>query len=691
MTVILSVSEVRRELYRAAGRKSATGDGQPTTMQLGRLFHQIFAELLGQNPERNVKAVLADADRDPESWQAALIEHVYRHLVGPQLAEHRAILQAAAGETLSFWEAVKAACGWIADLSRAAESGPHASVRTWTLPDLIDAEQELSWEIQEPEWTDSVQLQGIADVILRLPMPAPWCVVELKLGRTVPEVDLAQACLYYEMLSASRQEAVGESEGTLAVLSFLPEPEEKLFNAQELAQVRSRLKNLIGRLAGVLPEEKKTISPTTGKQPSVTPIDKPDRETGKKSRNRKPSQEQIDQGKQLVATFREYNAPLELDGEPIVGPTFLRYPVALGRGVKVAAVKSRVDEVQMRLKLAEPPIINLSGGQVTIDVQRPDRQYVTFSEIEDRLPTPDPLSGCSQVPIGIDLDDELQFANLGQPEHCHLLVAGTTGSGKSEWLRSMLAGLLRTNTPETLRLVLIDPKRNAFHQLKDSPFLWQPIVFPDEQPVAEILTALADEMDLRYAAMEGADTIEHHVRRTGQPVPRIVCVCDEYFDLIQRSREERKAIEGQLFRLGAKARAAGIHLIIATQQPSREVIKGALDANMPARVGLKTNNGIESSMLLGRSGAENLLGNGDLLFKAIGDPSACSRLFCRKNSAKRFTMAKQAADNDRSQRFLDDYAHRRFSVQFLVTDCQPGHVVPILFCECVLQHEWKPE
>jgi DNA segregation ATPase FtsK/SpoIIIE-like protein len=438
-------------------------------------------------------------------------------------------------------------------------------------------------------------------------------VIELKLGRTAPEVDLAQACLYYEMLFSSCETGPGNSEGALAILSFLPEPRERLFRTDELVHVRPRLVRLVGRLAGVLP----------GEEPARAskPIDaKRQASEHKKTRRQKASQEQIDHGKQLVATFREYNAPLELDGEPIVGPTFLRYPVVLGRGVKVASVKGRIEEVQMRLKLAEAPIINMSGGQVTIDVQRPDRQFVTFEEIEGLLPEPDPLTGCSQVPIGIDLDGELRLANLGEPEHCHLLIAGTTGSGKSETLRSMLAGLLITNTPQTLRLVLIDPKRNAFHELNDSPFLWQPIVYPDENPAVDVLESLVKEMNRRYAALNGADTMEQRVRRTGTPMPRIVCVCDEYFDLIQRGRTERQSMEQQLFRLGAKARAAGIHLIIATQQPSREVIKGALDANIPARVGLKTNNGIESSMLLGTTGAENLLGNGDLLFKAIGDP-----------------------------------------------------------------------
>jgi DNA segregation ATPase FtsK/SpoIIIE, S-DNA-T family len=99
-----------------------------------------------------------------------------------------------------------------------------------------------------------------------------------------------------------------------------------------------------------------------------------------------------------------------------------------------------------------------------------------------------------------------------------------------------------------------------------------------------------------------------------------VCVCDEYADLLTRGRDERKLLEEQIGRLGAKARAAGIHLVLATQQPSRDVVKGTLDANIPARVGLKTQSAIESRMLLGESGTEHLLGNGDLLFKDIGEP-----------------------------------------------------------------------
>jgi len=144
------------------------------------------------------------------------------------------------------------------------------------------------------------------------------------------------------------------------------------------------------------------------------------------------------------------------------------------------------------------------------------------------------------------------------------------------------------------------------------------LVFPDEHPAGDILTELAEEMDRRYRIGTGADNFSQLALRTPEAMPRIVCVCDEYRDLISRDKQERKQIEAQICRLGAKARAAGIHLILATQEPSRDTIKGPLDSNIPARVGLKMGKAIESRMLLGDDGAENLLGHGDLLFKEVG-------------------------------------------------------------------------
>ena len=164
----------------------------------------------------------------------------------------------------------------------------------------------------------------------------------------------------------------------------------------------------------------------------------------------------------------------------------------------------------------------------------------------------------------------------------------------------------------------------AFNELRDSPYLrdGEDVIYPDETPASDVLQDLAEEMDERYRLFQktGVDTRDDYVEKTGQMLPRIVCICDEYFDLINRGKKYKEAVETQICRLGAKARAAAIHLIIATQYPSRKVIKGALDANLPARIGLKMSKSIESNMLLGTAGAENLLGDGDLLFKDIGEP-----------------------------------------------------------------------
>ncbi len=368
--------------------------------------------------------------------------------------------------------------------------------------------------------------------------------------------------------------------------------------------------NLIGRLAGVVPGETGTMSTPSPPQPVSTPEE--------------DIEQYVEQSKQLRAIFREYGKEITLSGEPVPGPTFIRYRITLGRGVKLNAAQGVAREVQHRLHLDTPPFIHISDGSVVIDIQRQDRQTVLFADIQAQLPAFDRDLGCAYVLSGVDLNNTLHFADLADPINVHILVAGTTGSGKSEWLRSALAGLILTNTPDTLRLVLIDPKRTAFNELKGSPFLMDQnaLVYPDEQYAADVLARLADEMDLRYTRLQqaGVDTQDQFIIMTGEKMPRIICVCDEYFDLISRGKQEREDVETQIFRLGAKARAVGIHLIIATQHPGRRVIKGALDANLPARVGLKMNKDIESKMLLDQKGAENLLGKGDLLFKDIGDP-----------------------------------------------------------------------
>jgi hypothetical protein len=602
MAVVLQVREVREAIYQASGGLQGAGEGEPSTALLGDLFHTVFAHLVGPDPQKSFRAPLEEAEPELDQWRQALIRHAYQHLVGPGLLADQAYLHRSAAQVLTFWQAVQEMCGWLADtLWRTHERG--LSAADWG--QMINAEQQITCEVREPGWTDTVQLTGCADSVWTIPSTGDWCLIELKTGRTSPQADLAQACLYHLMLSKSGQGAGG----ALALISFEPMRRERLFKAQELEEVQERLKALIGRLAGVLPGRSFPARKAQFSQPSLP--------------------EHVELGERLVSTLKGYGVQVKLDGPPMVGPTFLRYPIALGKSVTLNAVERLDRSVQAQLKLDAPPRVGLEGRRVVIDVQRADRQLVRFSEIRSQLPAREPLIGCAQVPLGVDIAGRLHMADFREPENAHLLVAGTTGSGKTEWLRSAVAGLLATSTPETLRLVLIDPKRNAFQMLQNSPFLYRPLVYPEDESVTAVLGILVEEMEARYRKMSesGSDCLIDHIRRRGVPVARIFCICDEFANLLQGDRESRRALEEQVHRLGQKARAAGIHLILATQQPSREIIRGPLASNIPARVGLKMTSAIESRMLLGTGGAETLLGRGDLLFKCIGDPirlqSAC--------------------------------------------------------------------
>ena len=650
MPVILQVRDIREELYRAGDRTAGNGSAQGTTMLLGRLFHEVFAQLL----EGDLDEALATLPTtDQTGWRHGLVHRTYEHLVEPRLWKQREPLQSQTEPVLGFWTAIVEICHWLADLAWTVREQARQTGTPCRLTDLVATEQSLCWELREPGWTDTVRLTGITDAVLRIPGSQRWCAIELKLGKTSPEIDLAQVCLYHEMLAAAEPEAVtneAPAQGSVshgrpahhdladhsavALVSFHPQRHEQVFLATDLAVARQALVNLIGRMAGVLPGEAAPgpsigpiLGPFTGLLPgpftgtSTEPHPRPSPESPVLLPPPSPPPAELSElTKRLLRTFEEYEIKVTLDGQPIVGPTFIRFPLQLGAGARFSALPKRAQEIQVRLELDAPPFMRIVDGHVVVDLQRPDRQSITIEQVESQFPRCEAGLACSRVPIGVDLDGQLQFADFQKPEHAHLLVAGTTGSGKSEWLRTAVAGLLMTNTPQTLRLLLIDPKRNAFHALRESPYLWRPIVYPDEQAVSVVLKELADEMDERYRQLDGADTFHQHANRQGITLPRIVCVCDEYADLVARGTKERKALEEQIFRLGAKARAAGIHLVLATQQPSRQIIKGALDTNMPARVALKTAKRTESTMLLEIGGAENLLGHGDLLFKDVGEP-----------------------------------------------------------------------
>jgi DNA segregation ATPase FtsK/SpoIIIE-like protein len=246
---------------------------------------------------------------------------------------------------------------------------------------------------------------------------------------------------------------------------------------------------------------------------------------------------------------------------------------------------------------------------------------VPFGELLDRLSAENRNTGDSRVLAGIDLRGRIEFIDLAK-DSPHLLVAGVPGSGKSEWLRTAVASLIVTNTTDTLRLILIDPKRNAFGDLSGSGYLWRPNALLDtpQGHVIPILKDLIAEMQCRYDlfAELSADNLLDYQLKGGQQVPRLVCLVDEYAELLMGApkKADREQIETSFVRIAQMGRAAGIHLVLATQRPSRQVVTGVLKANIPGRVALRVSNRTESGVVLDQSGAEFLLGRGDLLLAA---------------------------------------------------------------------------
>jgi S-DNA-T family DNA segregation ATPase FtsK/SpoIIIE len=616
MPVQLHVRQVRDEILRAAGGP-VYGLPDSSSRMVGTLFHEIFAELLGSQARLHARAALVGGNATVEEWRARLCDHIYRLLLGPRIQANHAALQTATREVLDLWKSLEELAQWLTGiLHEAWRQGAFSVSADGGSADLpISAEEPMSWQFREAGWTDSVQVSGVPDAVFRLPGGDRWCVVELKTGQSAPEADLAQACLYHQMLAAEER-----TPGSLALVRFHPQLEQKVFAPEQLRTAEARLKALIGRIAGVLPGTARSSAsqpaphPATPSRPAV-------------AEPAPPKPEYADLGRRLAAVFREYNSPVELLRGPIVGPTFLRFPVQPARGVRPESVRKLAGAVQVRLELQAPPFIHTAGSRLVVDVARPDREPVLFAAVRGQLPEANPIVGCSKLPVGLDLEGNLRMADLADSADCHLLVAGATGSGKSEWLRAMIAGLVLTNTPATLQFLLVDPKRNAFNELAGSPYLWgdRRIVYPDEVNPIDVFDRLVEEMENRYRAFQTAG-VDHlgELQQSGGRLPRIVCVCEEYADLLFRGRKE---IEERIRRLGQKARAAGIHLVLAVQQPSREIVKGALQANIPARVGLRVTSRIESKMLLDRSGAEDLLGNGDLLFKDIGEPVRLQGLY----------------------------------------------------------------
>ncbi|AHJ28046.1 DNA translocase FtsK [Nodularia spumigena CS-584] len=336
-------------------------------------------------------------------------------------------------------------------------------------------------------------------------------------------------------------------------------------------------------------------------------------------------------GAELVTTLQSFNVGVDYLGAT-VGPAFIRVKLKPHRGVKVNAIIKLSADLQVQLGLEKPPLIAPQAGYVSIDLPRQNRQVASFEAyIQPQfLPPTVPV----KIAMGVSIEGYLLEADLSDPNTCHFLVGGTTGSGKSEFLRSLLLSLLYSHSPQHLKIALVDPKRVTFPEFEKMPWLYSPVVKDCDRAV-ELMEQLVAEMESRYQKFENAKCADltSYNQSSSHILPRIVCIFDEYADFMAE-REVRKVLELSIKRLGAMARAAGIHLIIATQRPEAGIVTPIIRSNLPGRVALRTASEADSKIVLGGTdtSAAYLLGKGDLLYQMGAQTHRLQSLFAKNIS-----------------------------------------------------------
>ena len=319
-------------------------------------------------------------------------------------------------------------------------------------------------------------------------------------------------------------------------------------------------------------------------------------------------------GQELVATLQSFGIRVNFIGVA-VAPSFIRVKLKPQPGVKYTSIQKLYADLQIQMGLENPPLIEPQAGYVSGDLPHPNRKAALFDDYLKPQKIQDNAS--VKVAIGVNLEGKLIEADLSDPNTCHFLVGGTTGSGKSEFLRSQLLSLLIRYSPQQLKIALVDPKRVTFPEFEKMPWLYSSVV-KDSEGAIELMDKLVGEMELRYQRFEktGCADLGTYNQRSNQPLPRIVCIFDEYADFMAE-KESRSALEQSIKRLGAMARAAGIHLIIATQRPEAKVVTPIIRSNLPGRVALRTASEADSMIVLGgkKTAAAYLLGKGDLLYQ----------------------------------------------------------------------------
>ncbi len=446
-----------------------------------------------------------------------------------------------------------------------------------------------------------------ANATIDVPMTAPKSRIDIEMGEG------------YRSYEGDLQEANDAVDRAIAEMD--PAAAERLKAEQAAAKKPRRTRKTAEKPTEEAPSAVVSSVEETGEQepsayayPPISLLDPP-----KGGSNASANQEMKQNADRLLQTLRDFHVDATIS-DVVRGPSVTRFELVPNAGVKISKFTNLADDIAMRLATTgvriEAPIPNKSA--VGIEVPNKSRTSVCLRELIDSNEFATAKSKLT-VALGKDISGKIVLADLAKMPH--LLVAGTTGSGKSVCTNSMILSVLFRASPEDVRIILIDPKQVEFSAYNGIPHLLVPVV-TDPRKAAGALGWAVIEMQRRYQVFK-----DHNVRDLGdynelaaksddvKKMPQILIVIDELADLMMAASKE---VEDSIVRLAQMARAAGMHMVIATQRPSADVLPGLVRSNIPSRIGLTVSKSTESRIMLDDGGAEKLLGNGDMLFRPVG-------------------------------------------------------------------------
>jgi len=311
----------------------------------------------------------------------------------------------------------------------------------------------------------------------------------------------------------------------------------------------------------------------------------------------------------LEEILSHYGVEGKVEGE-VQGPLIKQIKFKPKAGTKIKNITSSVEDIAREMGVKNLRISNVcDGGCIGFEIANDVFETVPLQNVLSSDEAQN-AKGALPVSLGVKIDGTPVFADLAKMPH--LLVAGATGSGKSVGLNAFIISLINKKKPSELKFVMIDPKRIEFSVYNDQQYMLMPVI-TDNEDASAALGYLVDEMNKRYKLLEESLTknISEYNEKVGG-MPYIVTIVDEFSDLVLTD----KTVEKKIQMLAQKARAAGIHLVLATQRPSVDVVTGSIKANFPSRMAFKTASGIDSKTILDTTGAEDLVGRGDALYLA---------------------------------------------------------------------------